>query len=277
MTTQRFISTPPPPITTTDDDWNHSLRGSNSEANSSSSSSGGTPTLRKPQYDSSATVATEETLSVASSSSTSSVASYDDNEQPFKVSLWLLPPEHLNQQYQDEIDRLSLLHSTAASGISFAPHVTIVGGIAVESQVAVDALIETLRLGLRGFGQIECTLHSQVEFETTYNASSGQQEAVWNQAAAMPLEQTVDFMQLCYLSRQLLGLHDSNDKCLFPEPIHQPHMSLYYGRHGVPQAREIHGKLPTKFVTNRVALWKTSPSDNEESVPEWRELAIFEL
>lgn len=273
-TTQRFISAPPA-ITTTDNDWNnHSLRGSNSEANSRSSS----PMLRKPQYDSIATVATDETLSVASSSS--SVAPYDsDNEQPFKVSLWLLPPEHLNQQYQDEIDRLSLLHSTDASGISFAPHVTIVGGIVVESQAAADVLIENLRLGLKGFGPIDCTLHSKVEFKTTYNASTGQQEAVWNQAAAMPLEQTVDFMQLCYLSRQLLGLHDSSDdKCLFPAPIHQPHMSLYYGRHGVPQAWEINGnKLPTKFVTNRVALWKTSPSDNEESVPEWHELAIFEM
>eukprot|EP00977_Amphora_coffeiformis_P029111 scaffold38790_cov214-Amphora_coffeaeformis.AAC.3 len=270
------------PAISTPNDWNHST--APNEPSSSSST-----TLSRKQYYDSSTVATEAgTLSIASgsNSSVSSLLDDDNNEEPLKVSLWMLPPEDIDTQYQKEIDRLSTLQSDA-SGISFAPHVTIVGGILLESSSheAVDDLIQTLRQGLKGFGPITCNMRPEVEFHTAYNAFSGQREAVWNQAAALPMEQTGDFLKLCDLSRKLLGIHNNNtaadEKLLwFPAPIHQPHMSLYYGRHGVPQARDIDFSsscLPINFVTNRVALWKTSPSDNEQSVSEWRELAIFEL
>eukprot|EP00977_Amphora_coffeiformis_P004159 scaffold846_cov168-Amphora_coffeaeformis.AAC.16 len=219
------------------------------------------------------------TSSAASSSSTSSITStttFSGEEQQqqqnsFEVSLWLIPPSDVNDKLQSEIDRLAFLHAPDASGISFAPHVTVVGGISVNSPAQVDGMVQTLRDGLKGFGSVDCEFDTQLAFETKQDDNG--QIVVWNQAAAATLHVTPAFLQLCQTARILIGMQ--NTDCLFPPPILHPHMSLYYGRKGVPLPNEIE-PVPA-FTADRVSLWKTWPSDNEQGVLQWRELAVISL
>ena len=215
--------------------------------------------------------------STSSTASISVASTYSDEEeeeqqrqlQPFNVSVWLMPPADVNGKLQSEIDRLASLHQPDASSISFAPHVTIVGGIAVDSEAQVNEMAQSLRDGLKGFGSIDCKFDKQLAFETN---SDGQ--AVWNQAAVATLQTTPAFLQLCQKARILLGMHASD--CMFPPPILHPHMSLYYGRKGVPSESDMIEPVPD-FTADRIALWKTSPSENEQGVPMWRELAVISL
>ena len=207
----------------------------------------------------------------------------EHDNQTWKVSLWLLPKD--DQAWQDEIDRLASLHPDS-EGINFAPHVTLAGGISILPE-KVPHLLQTLRQGMAGWGTVECELaknnknNNKSNTTTSSSSSSSSSSPVsvnpnqWNQAAVAVVEPTPDLIQLCQLSRKLMDLHDTS--CLFAPPLREPHMSLYYGTRGVPTVDDI--QLPaTRFVADRVALWKTSPSNNEQDVAQsWQQLDIISL
>jgi hypothetical protein len=205
-----------------------------------------------------------------------------NEQQPYTVSLWLLPPEgEVFNSWQDEINRLAHLHEDSA-GVAFLPHITLVGGVMIQRPQQINELVETLQKGLRGMGPVQCKFQSPNLLNFATNAETG--EPIWNQAAVAAVVPTPRFLYICRRARQLLGKYstalndsDKENDCIFAPPLLQPHLSLYYGRTGVPTADEIHLPTSSGFTSDRVALWKTFPSYNETNVPFWNELAVISL
>ena len=216
---------------------------------------------------------------------TNTDSSTQDN-YPMKVSLWLVPPGQ-NQETGNNSQDDSILSrtqkviddlSTELNGPKFLPHVTIVGGIPVDSEADALALAENLRNGLKGFGQVECSFG-----DTVLSAQD-----CWNQALILelvPPSEDADFLNLCRACRKIMGMEqtdENGDACLtFPAPLKVPHMSLYYGS-TPPEPTEtyisrVFGDDHQKsFRAHRVMLWKTYPL-TAEGVPEWQPLADFSI
>jgi hypothetical protein len=215
---------------------------------------------------------------------------------PMKLSLWLIPPggdevggdnedepnhrEGVFDRIQNTIDDLS----AELGSPRFFPHVTLVGGIKVDSETKAMALAEKLRTGLSGFGPVDCSFRDVV-----LSASD-----CWNQALVLELvpRSSETFLGLCKASRKILSMEQTNnnnhedDGCLtFPPPLGVPHMSLYYGDSPPPPNEKylsmVFGNSSSSshknsFRAHRVMLWKTDPS-SAEGVPEWEPLADISL
>lgn len=174
-----------------------------------------------------------------------------------KLSLWLLPPEDVSFQIQSQIDAFT--HRPGSSA-SFAPHVTLVGGITCENSEQLEQFSKALELGLSGFGGIPVSL------------GEAKTQEMWSQALYIPVNTSQEFLTLCQYCREILGMDDGYWE--FPKPAGVPHLSLYYGTENTPSIDEVN--KVENFVANRVGLWKTDPS-TVEGVEMWRPVAIFNL
>ena len=219
-----------------------------------------------------------------------SLSQHAPKDGPMKLSLWLIPTGGdgdevdgndngegvVFDRIQTTIDDLS----TELGSPRFLPHVTLVGGIMVDSDAAAMALAEKLRTGLSGFGPVDCTFGDVV-----LSASD-----CWNQALALEVvpRASETFLGLCKASRKILEQTDNG--CLaFPPPLGVPHMSLYYGDSPPPPNEKYLSRIfgssnksdstshnKKFFRAHRVMLWKTEPS-SAEGVPAWEPLADISL
>lgn len=212
---------------------------------------------------------------------------------PMKLSLWLIPPggggegDEVDGNDNDEgvvFDRIQTIIddlSTELGSPRFFPHITLVGGITVDSDAAAMALAEKLHTGLSGFGPVECAFGDVV-----LSASD-----CWNQALVLEVEPRASetFLGLCKASRKLLGMEQTNGCLAFPPPLGVPHMSLYYGDSPPPPNEKylsrVFGSSTTSdssshskksFQAHRVMLWKTDPSTTE-GVPAWEPLTDINI
>mmetsp|Transcript_38390 Transcript_38390/g.44228 ORF Transcript_38390/g.44228 Transcript_38390/m.44228 type:complete len:393 (+) Transcript_38390:57-1235(+) len=187
------------------------------------------------------------------------------------LSLWLIPPggeeaegtnddddknrhNHKDKQqkkhnvYQSAQQLVNEL-SEQYNGPTFIPHVTIVGGIEVDSEEEALRVSKKLQEGLA----VSNNNNSDTDATTTTDTTTGSIEchfkarlvsepSCWNQALIVEMEPSNSFVQLCQRSRQLLGMEQQNQQpqkgeqeeicssCVsFPPPARVPHMSLYYG------------------------------------------------
>jgi len=167
-------------------------------------------------------------------------------------------------------------------GPKFSPHVTIVGGIQVESEDDVQDLKYSLLTGydsaaLSGewnFAAIDGTFKEIIE-----------EPSPWSQAVAVEMIPSESFLVFCQLSKSLLDIDDGDEDCsTFPSPNGVPHMSLYYGLPpNVPDTSSIDlsrifGKdeKDKTFQSTYVQLWKTTPS-TLEGVPNWELVAGYDI
>mmetsp|Transcript_38389 Transcript_38389/g.44225 ORF Transcript_38389/g.44225 Transcript_38389/m.44225 type:complete len:394 (+) Transcript_38389:57-1238(+) len=193
------------------------------------------------------------------------------------LSLWLIPPggeeaegtnddddknrhNHKDKQqkkhnvYQSAQQLVNEL-SEQYNGPTFIPHVTIVGGIEVDSEEEARQLSKKLQEGLSttsyvdsstsGGGTRTRTTNTPTGIECRFKARLVSEPSCWNQALIVEMEPSNSFVQLCQRSRQLLGMEQPQQQnqpqeegkeeqrcaaCLaFPPPARVPHMSLYYG------------------------------------------------
>jgi len=180
-----------------------------------------------------------------------------------KATLWLMPPSSVSKKLEANIVYLS---HECDGGVPFVPHVSVVGGISCESPEDFEEVTETLRAGLQGTGGIPCRFKKDVV--NMYNADD---TLVWNQACVSVMERSGEFMALHERARKLLGIEDENWD--FPGPLHEPHLSHYYGKQVPPSAEDV--VASPDFVAEEVALWETS--GGYEGVKNWKELARIRL
>jgi hypothetical protein len=175
---------------------------------------------------------------------------------PMTLSLWLYPPHDARLDIQDQIDMLA-----EDRGPSFAPHVTLVGGLPCQSEEEALQLGRALQDGLRGFGEVPC------HFSSTPKTSEG----FWNQALYLTVNETDPFMKLCEACRVIIGLELP---CTFASPARKPHLSLFYGVTDIPNASEVEPVKP--FQASTIAIWSTGPS-TLAGVQSWKELSVIKL
>jgi len=174
------------------------------------------------------------------------------------LSLWLIPPRRNYEIIKEQMGRLS---ENGKKGPTFAPHITIIGGISCQSEAHAMEMLRLLEEGLKGFGKIPCSLSS-----FAYSAK------VWNQALYFTAELSAPLMNLCQKSRALLGM--DTESWTFPAPATYPHMSLFYGVDNVPDITEVESIMP--FHAYTLALWRTDPP-TLEGVRQWREISTFDI
>jgi len=214
-----------------------------------------------------------------------------DDEKIF-LSLWLIPPggddddddDETQSQYniydgaQEVIDDLAKKYD----GPKFSPHVTIVGGIQVESEDDVQDLKYSL---LTGYDS--AALSGEWNFAAIDGTFTGiiEEPSPWSQAVAVEMIPSESFLVFCQLSKSLLDIDDGDEDCsTFPSPNGVPHMSLYYGLPpNVPDTSSIDlsrifGKdeKDKTFQSTYVQLWKTTPS-TLEGVPNWELVAGYDI
>eukprot|EP00536_Pseudo-nitzschia_multiseries_P004296 jgi/Psemu1/9656/gm1.9656_g len=207
----------------------------------------------------------------------------DHEKHKMKLSLWLVPPgvevgssiSSKNSVYERAIQVIDELSATF-EGPKFIPHVTIVGGITVDSKEELSALSRRLREGLANFGTIGCI------FEDI-----AQEPTCWNQALIVEMIPSERFLALCRASRRILNME--LETITFPPPAGVPHMSLFYGdsplsdptsmtsQDYVSRIFDGNGSVDQRsFEAHRVMLWKTDPS-SASGVPEWEPMADISL
>ena len=218
------------------------------------------------------TSTTQETLKLA------------EEEEPIKISLWLLPSPQGKAYHEvaNVIERFSIRHPAAS--VPFAPHVTLIGGISCKNSAFLeDALIPKLREALRKApSNVPCHFAAEPSFQPQ-----------WNQAAVLVMEQSEEFKNVVQICREIVCESLVVASCpkeedrkpgdfKFPPPLKHPHLSLYYGIEGAPSKEEIVTSLGLRnnssysFEATQIAIWKTHPASTE-GVAEWKELALFDL
>jgi len=212
-------------------------------------------------------------MTTTSSTTSTTVATITKKKKKKKIhlSLWLIPPggeeaegtnddddknrhnynykqqkkHNVYQSAQQLVNELSEQYN----GPTFIPHVTIVGGIEVDSEEEALRVSKKLQEGLA----VSNNNNSDTDATTTTDTTTGSIEchfkarlvsepSCWNQALIVEMEPSNSFVQLCQRSRQLLGMEQQNQQpqkgeqeeicssCVsFPPPARVPHMSLYYG------------------------------------------------
>lgn len=164
--------------------------------------------------------------------------------------------------------------------VPFPTHVTLVGGFPCRDLAFLkDVILPRLENALKDSPSVTCTFLPEPVFAPQ-----------WNQAAVLVLDQSTEFTKLVQTCREVLsetptvkvGGDPNKQQLEFPPPLRHPHMSLFYGMGGVPEAQEIIDdlggptSLPFSFVGTQVAIWKTYPT-TVEGVAQWRELAAIHL
>jgi len=198
------------------------------------------------------------------------------------LSLWLVPPagqvsdndsnDGVYERVTQVIDELS----ASFDGPKFSPHVTIVGGIRVDSEEEIKALSKRLRDGLANFGTVECNFKDII-----------QEPTCWNQALIIEMNPSERFLELCRVTRRILNME--LETIAFPLPAGVPHMSLFYGDSPWSDAhpatnQEFLSRIfdnngrddQRSFQAHRVMLWKTDPP-SAVGVPEWEPMADISL
>ena len=175
-----------------------------------------------------------------------------------KASLWLYPPPLSGLRLRSKIEHLSERYSGSKP---FEPHITLLGGINIDSEEHDVTLCYHLQQHLKGrYGDgILC----QFEYELR-SMTNGQGKIVWNQAFVSVLKRNEGFDRLVDDIHSFLGR-----KVMYPPPLGEPHLSLYYGNHQVPPMESV-GR-PDDFLSTTLALWFCSPP-SVEGVQEWREI-----
>ena len=199
----------------------------------------------------------------------SSPAKHDDEPSPFKISLWLLPPEDVRTHLQSNIDEIAAL----TGGPSFVPHATILGGIPClcsteeETERWAERLLSTLRTQLPAVGGIPCQFgldqgcrpHCVFEDGTILNGNDDENTAAdgvssscdvkWNQSAVAVMNRSSQFAQaveltyraVCKTDESLGGgtvplpseeeINAFDWTTTLKPPLCQPHYSIAYGNH----------------------------------------------
>jgi len=226
-----------------------------------------------------------------------------------KLSLWLIPPggkasdsttnvnvgsstaNNSNNAYERTIRVIDELSATFG-GPRFVPHITIMGGIHVDSEEEANALSKRLREGLEHFGKVRCNFGDVLR-----------EPLCWNQALIVEMIPSESFLKLCRLTRRILSNTEQEetgdpDLVAFPPPSEVPHMSLFYGDSPLSDPHDSatnhrdylsqifgtnddgdgdgDGDDKKSFQSHRVMLWKTEPS-SASGVAEWQPLADISL
>jgi len=220
----------------------------------------------------------------------------DSNEKIF-LSLWLIPGP--DQSYDDDfcggddcIDDGNTVHNhniyegtqevidelaEKYNGPTFIPHVTIVGGIQVDSEDGVHDIVNKLQKGFASH------YNRNTVIDGTFKGIL-EELSTWSQAVAIEMIPSNSFLELCKVSKSLLHI-DDGDCSTFSPPNKVPHMSLYYGLPpNVPDASSIDLSWifgedtpeDKSFQSSIVQLWKTTPS-TLEGVPDWELVHDFDF
>mmetsp|Transcript_8228 Transcript_8228/g.10767 ORF Transcript_8228/g.10767 Transcript_8228/m.10767 type:complete len:254 (-) Transcript_8228:556-1317(-) len=149
---------------------------------------------------------------------------------PCKVSLWLLPPKPAFTKLHEQIQELARINGTP----TFIPHVTVVGGIAVNYAEDGLRLLESLKQEFCNFGEIPCTfnelykgqrnvlamhendqshsqkiLASQEKEQQEPNHQPQQEEQQkqikWNQACISVMDQSPEFMDAFHCALAIMN------------------------------------------------------------------------
>ena len=206
----------------------------------------------------------------ATDDAANSPAKNDDEASPFKISLWLLPPEDVRTHLQSNIDEIAAL----TGGPSFVPHATILGGIPClcsteeEAEQWAHKLLTTLRTQLPAVGGIpyqfgldqgcrpQCVFEdgkilngNDVDENNAADGDSSSCDVKWNQSAVSIMNRSVQFakaVQLTYravcktdesLGGGTVPLPSDEEISSFDwtttlkPPLCQPHYSIAYGNH----------------------------------------------
>jgi hypothetical protein len=254
-------------------------------------------------------------------------------KEKMKLSLWLIPPggggeeetddddnenennnhNHNHNVYKSTKDIINEL-AKEYNGPKFIPHITIVGGIEVDTEEDAIILSKKLIYGLENSNSNSKSNSNSIfknGIECTFNSILVEEPSCWNQAMIIEMKISKSFTKLCKLCRTILNMEqqhgDGSDCITFPPPAKVPHMSLYYGLSpNVPSSSiidlsRIFGTTNTTNTTNnnnnnnnnnekqqqkqnnkqsfqsyRVMLWKTDPA-SVEGVPEWTPIADINL
>jgi len=212
------------------------------------------------------------TTTTTSTTATTTTVTKKKKKDKVHLSLWLIPPggeeagtndddengtnnqhnykqqKHKHNVYQSAQQLVNEL-AEQYNGPTFIPHVTIVGGIEVDTEE--DALRLATKLQ-EGFSQKATTTNFE-SIDCHFKARLVSEPSCWNQALIVEMDPSNSFVKLCQRSRQLLGMEQPNQQqyqhqqqpnqqqqegkeeqrcasCLsFPPPARVPHMSLYYG------------------------------------------------
>ena len=197
-------------------------------------------------------------------------SSPDDESSPFKISLWLLPPEDIRTHLQSNIDEIAAL----TGGPSFVPHATILGGIPClcsteeEAEQWAEKLLTILRSQLPAVGGIPCQFgldqgcrpHCVFEDGEILNGNdSDENDAAdvvssscgvkWNQSAVAVMNRSPQFAEAVELTYRAVCKTDESlggGTVPFPPeekissfdwtttlkpPLCEPHYSIAYGNH----------------------------------------------
>jgi hypothetical protein len=182
----------------------------------------------------------------------------DEDELPFKISVWLMPPSDAAKRIEKQVDKIAEKYKSP----KFHPHVTVVGGIEVQSSQEAYRMAESLKKGLKHFGRVPCSFDPEIRSYPT----------CWNQSLIATVEVSDAFFNLCQISRDILDLNPKN--WTFPSPANVPHMSLFYGLGNIPDVSTV--KPIESFEAHKIAIWKTVSSDIS-GVDGWVELDSFSL
>lgn len=213
-------------------------------------------------------------LSMSPSPFADAASSPPNNEEstessPFKISLWLLPPEDIRTHLQSNIDDIAAL----TGGPSFVPHATILGGVPClcstenEAEQWAEKLLTTLRTQLPAVGGIPCQFglnegcrpHCVLEDGKILNGNNDDNNAAdgvssscnvkWNQSAVSIMNRSPQFAKavqltyraVCKTDESLGGgtvplpseeeINTFDWTTTLKPPLCQPHYSIAYGNH----------------------------------------------
>ena len=175
-----------------------------------------------------------------------------------KASLWLYPPSLSGRCLRSQIEYLSECY---AGSKPFEPHITLVGGIDIDSEEHAVTFCYHLQQHLRGrYGSgILCQFENELRSMT-----SGQGNIVWNQALVLVLKRNECFDRLANDIHSILG-----KELMYPPPLNEPHLSWYYGDHQVPPMNSV--ECPDDFISTTLGLWSCSPP-SVKGVQQWKEI-----
>lgn len=191
-----------------------------------------------------------------------------------KVSLWLVPPQHINEPLEKEIQELAKIDKTP----TFLPHITIASGY-VES-TKLPQIIENFNESFSKFGAIPCKFHKDVGIVEGYNQDK--QDYQWNQSTVAILKREKKFMQSIFLARKIL-LEDETDfearmnmnrfdnfdvQDIFRPPTNEPHLSFAYSTKPLGSFVKYY---PEDFESTELALFETDPA-SLDGVKNWKEI-----
>mmetsp|Transcript_45842 Transcript_45842/g.147217 ORF Transcript_45842/g.147217 Transcript_45842/m.147217 type:complete len:203 (-) Transcript_45842:214-822(-) len=185
------------------------------------------------------------------------------------VSWWLMPSSEDLQQLQELIDR------TAArlGSPSFAPHVTLLGGVPVEGDEQVKELLLASHRLAGELPPLELVCRDVLGFEP------------WNQFCLA----TIDCRELAEANvraqRRLRPGAGEPSGAAFAPPVGLPHLSLAYAECPSTEERaaavaavkaEEGGRLEGfRFRATSLSMWHTS--GGFQGIPTWRKIADFPL